>query len=179
MVAALSPSEIQGAKFREQVRAAGGLVVGDSAVDRETLRRAGATADRVGSTDDRPGYIEIDVGDGERVISIKQRDGTRVELHPLLTYAAAKKIPFYTRQIRQLQQELDACDEEEAWMAMADRMLVLDEKLARLSIPDLPDGFLRTLDMQAVEQMQEANRRMAAKVEKTLDPNPARRDGQP
>lgn len=175
MVAALSPNEIQGAKFRERVRAAGGLVVGDSATDRETLRRAGVTAGTTRRTE-RPDYIEIDTADGLREIVITERDGTRHELHPCLSYGNAKKLAFYQRQLTRLQDELNACDDEDQYMAIVDRASVAEERLIQLVIPDFPAGLLDRLDAATVAQLRDAGSRMQAG--QGDDPNVASRDGQ-
>lgn len=175
MVAALSPNEIQGAKFRERVRQAGGLVVGDSATDRETLRRAGVTAQAV-KRDERPDYIEIDTAEGLRTIVIVERDGTRHELHPSLLYGAAKKLAFYQRQLARLQEELNACEDEDQYMAIVDRASVAEERLIQLVIPDFPAGLLNRLDARTVQQLRDAGREMQGG--QGDDPNAQSRDGQ-
>lgn len=176
MVAALSRNDIQGAKFRERVRAAGGLVVGDSATDRETLRRAGVTAQAV-KRDDRPDYIEIDTAEGLREIVIVERDGTRHALHPFLSYGDAKKLPFYERVIPKLQAELNACEDEEQYLALLERAGQMEERMMRLVIPDMPPGLLNRIPTSALEQLRAASARMQAE-QRAADPNAARQDGQ-
>lgn len=158
-IAELSQSDIMGARFREGIRRAGGLVVGDPEEDQAILERAGVHLDAK-RQDDRPGYIEIDAADGERVIVITQRDGTRVELHPLLTYGNQKKMPFYQRQLEQLQTELDACDDEARYMEILVRASALEEKLLQLAIPDLPAGLLDRLETGVLNRIREAGERM-------------------
>lgn len=177
MVAALSATEVQGAKFRERVRQAGGLVVGDSAVDQETLRRAGVTVDRAALPDDRPGYIEIDADEGERVIVVTERDGTRHELHPFLSYGDAKKLPFYERMIPKLQAELNACEDEEQYLELLEQAGQMEERMLRLVIPDMPPGLLNRLSAAALTRLRAASERMRAR-QRDSGPNAARRDGQ-
>lgn len=179
MVAALSAQEVQGAKFREKVRAAGGLVVGDSSVDQETLRRAGVKAGTK-KQDTRPDYIEIDPADGLRELVICERDGTRHVLHPCLTYGAAKKMPFYEGQLKRLQDEIKSCmerDDEQAYMATLERASVAEERMIQLAIPDFPTGLLDRLEPGTLRQLREAGQRMQQQ-QGDADPNAASRDGQ-
>lgn len=171
-VAELSSSDVMGARFREGIRRAGGLVVGDSAVDQETLRQAGAAVKR----DDRPDYIEIDTAEGLREIVIVERDGTRHALHPSLSYGNAKKLAFYQRQLARLQTELDACEDEDQYMAIVDRASAAEERLIQLVIPDFPAGLLDRLDASTVAQLRDAGSRMQSR--QGDDPNAASRDGQ-
>lgn len=187
-------TEVVGALFRERVRKAGGLVVGDAAQDRQTLLAAGYTVvmpdgttvrpkgrpvpERIGRDeivatreDERPEYIEIDVGAGERVIRLTERDGTVHELHPFVTYGNAKKINWYGKQLDKLQAELDACDEIAAMEAIMERASALEERMVRLSIPDFPEGLLDRIEASAIAQLQQAARRMSALDGAPDDPN--------
>jgi|GEM_PF-3761714 len=172
-VAELSQTDIMGARFREGIRAHGGLVVGDPAEDQSILRRASVT--RVPVADARPGYIEIDAGEGERVIVITETDGTRHELHPLLTYGAAKKMGYYQKQLPKLQEELDAADDETTYFAVLERANVMEEKIIRLGIPDFPVGLLDRLDTVTLTRLQEAAQRMQRGGD--ADPNDTSRAG--
>lgn len=176
MVAALSAQEVQGAKFRERVRKAGGLVVGDSTVDQETLRRAGVTA-QAAKRDNRPDSIEIDAAEGLREIVIVERDGTRHALHPFLSYGDAKKLPFYERVIPTIQAELNACEDEEQYLALLERAGQMEERMMRLVIPDMPEGLLNRLPTSALQQLRDASARMRAE-QPSADPNAPRQDGQ-
>jgi hypothetical protein len=124
------------------------------------LRRVGPAA--APKQDDRPGYIEIDVGDGERVIAIRERGGTLHELHPCLTYGAAKKIPFFTKQMQSIQTELETCDDEERYMALLERAGHAEERIIQLAIPDFPTGLLDRLETDVLQRLRDAAERLRA-----------------
>lgn len=174
-VAELHTGDVMGAKFREGIRAAGGLAVGDSAVDRETLRRAGATT---GTTkrDEKPGYIEIDTAEGLREIVIVERDGTRHALHPFLSYGDAKKLPFYERVIPKIQVELNACEDEEQYLTLLERAGQMEERMMRLVIPDMPPGLLNRIPTSALAKLRDASERMRTQ-QQAAGPNAPRQDG--
>ena len=175
-VAEQSRAEIVGASFRERVRAAGGTVVGDAATDQETLRRAHVTLGA--KTDTRPAYVEIDAGEGEREIVIRERDGTAHRLHPMLTYGNAKKMSFYQKQFGKLASEVSALeegDDEAAYFAALERASVMEEKIMRLAIPDFPTGLLDRLETNSLRQLQEAAQAMQGGSDDS--PNEPSRDG--